>query len=190
MSINKHKNWKEYLIKLGKDDLLTVFQNIFWFDKANSVDWKGYIIGHIDQITNPETFRFCTYLLQECNFDYGNLIKEFIKNTDEDIRSTTIYSLGQLSNKKDYLETFIIGLNDDSNRVIHASLQALSGIKNEKLLIHYKNIADRFPVQEDYILSNLKHRLSEFNLDLNWIRKNDPNKTQLKTDKKWYQLWR
>lgn len=187
---HKHKNWKEHLTKLGKDELLTVFQYIFWYDKANSANWKEFITSHINQITKSETFRFCTYLLQECNFDYGSLIKEFIKNADKDIRSTTVYSLGQLSNKKDYLETFIIGLNDDSNKVIHSSLQALSGIKNEKLLVHYKKIADRFPVEKDYILSNLKHRLAEFKIDLNWIRKNDLNKIQLKNDKKWYQLWK
>ncbi|WP_299607255.1 SMI1/KNR4 family protein [uncultured Aquimarina sp.] len=186
----KHKTWKEYLTKQGKDDLLTVFQYIFWYDKANSTNWKEYITSHINQITNPETFRFCTYLLQECNFDYGYLIQGFIKNTDKDIRSTVVYSLGQLSNKKDYLETFIIGLNDDSNKVIHSSLQALSGIKNEKLLIHYKKIADRFPVEKDYILSNLKQRLAEFKIDLNWIRKNDLNKIPLKSDKKWYQIWK
>lgn len=187
---NKHKNWKEHLTKLGNVDLLTVFQYIFWYDKANSSNWKEYITRHVDQITNSETFRFCTYLLQECNFDYGNLIQGFIKSDDEDIRSTTVYSLGQLSNKKDYLETFILGLNDDSNKVIHSSLQALSGIKNEKLLIHYKKIADRFPVEKDYILSNLKQRLAEFKIDLNWIRKNHPSEIQLKIDKKWYQIWK
>lgn len=187
---HKHKNWKEYLIKLGEDDLLTVFQYIFWYDKPNSVNWKEYITDHIDQITNPETFRFCLYILQECNFDYGHLIQDFIKNDDQEIRSTTIYSLGQLGNKKDYLETFIIGLNDSSTKVIHSSLQALSGIKNEKLLIHYKKIADRFPVEKDYILSNLKHRLAEFKIDLNWLRKNDLSKIELKNDKKWYQIWK
>nr|WP_237390708.1 SMI1/KNR4 family protein [Fulvivirga sediminis] len=168
---HKHRSWKEHLIKRGEDDLLTVFQYIFWYDKANSANWKEYITNHIDQITNSETFRFCTYLLKECNFDYGNLVQGFIKHADKDIRSTTIYSLSGLSNKEDYLDTFIIGLNDDSNKVIHSSLQALSGIKNEKLLIHYKKIADRFPVEKDYILSNLKHRLAEFKMDLNWIRK-------------------
>ena len=187
---HKHKNWKEHLIKLGEVDLLIVFQYIFWYDKSNSPKWKDYIINRIDEITNTETFLFCTYLLQECNFDYGDLIQGFIKNDDEDIRSTTVYALGRLSNKKDYLETFILGLNDHSNKVIHSSLQALSGIKNEKLLIQYKKIADRFLVEEDYILSNLKQRLSEFKIDLNWIRKNDPSKIQLKNDKKWYEIWK
>lgn len=172
---HQHDTWKEYVIELGKNDLLTVFKYIFWYDKPNYSDWKEFINANISHITDSETFRFCTYILQECQFDYGSLIKNFIKHQNEEIRSTTIYSLGKLSNKEDYLDIFIIGLNDTSQKVIHSSLQALSGIKKKSLLVHYKNIADRLPVEKNYILSNLKNRLKEFNISLKWLRENDPS---------------
>lgn len=65
---------------------------------------------------------------------------------------------------KDFLDTFIKGLNDKSNRVIHITLQALSDVHDTKLLQHYKQIAEKFPEEEDYILANLNHRLSEYGL--------------------------
>ena len=186
----KHPRWKDYLIEIGKEDLLTVFQFIFWYDKSGSSDWIEYIEKNISRITDPETFRFCTYIIQECNFDYGQLISEFIKNEKEEIRSNTISSLSKLKNKDEYLETFILGLNDTSNKVIQSSLHALTGVKDKKLLIHYKNIANKFSDEKDYIMVNLKRRLSEFNIDLDWLRENDLKIIESKKDKKWYQVWK
>lgn len=171
---HNHPRWKEYVNEVNKDDLLIAFQIIYWYDKSNCEDWKEFIVYRISEIEDSEVLRFCTYILQECDFDYGNHIKDFINHDDREIRSITVYSLGKLPNKSDYLETFIKGLNDSSNKVIHSSLQALSEVRDKRLLTHYKKIADRFPVEQDYILSNLKHRLSEFRKSLQWLRENDP----------------
>ena len=172
----KFSNWKNYLSEFGKEDLLAVFQFIFWYDKNGASNWKEFIEENIDRITDPKTFRLGIYIMEEWGFDYGPFILEFMKSDNEEIRSTTIYGLGKLKNKEKYLDIFILGLNDPSNKVIHSSLQALSGIKDKKLLIHYKSIVDKFPVEKDYILSNLKHRLSELNIDLDWLRENDLGK--------------
>ena len=85
-------------------------------------------------------------------------------------------------------------MSDSSNKVIHSSLQALSGVKNQKLLEYYKIIAEKFPVEKDYILSNLNHRLKEFNLSSSQIKNIDidsfaENRFTLK-EKKWYQIWK
>jgi len=186
----KHSNWKNYLSEFGKEDLLKAFQFIFWYDKSGSANWKGFMKENIHRITDLKTFRLCGHLIEEWDFDYGPLISEFIKNENEEFRATTVSALGKLKNKEEYLEILIMGLNDQSNKVIRTSLQALSGIKDKRLLIHYKNIVDKFPEEKDYILSNLKHRLAEFNLDLDWMRENDLEKIAPPRDKKWYQVWK
>nr|WP_294786671.1 SMI1/KNR4 family protein [uncultured Flavobacterium sp.] len=163
-----------HLIAFAKKDLLTVFQYVFWYAKNKSTDWLEVIKENISRINDDETFTFCTYLLKEMKFDYGAIIVPFSTHSSESIRVSTFYALGQLQNKKYYLDTFILGLNDNSNRVIHTTLQALEGINEKKLLQHYKHIAERFPEEQDYILINLNHRLKPFGLTNKKIMKIDP----------------
>ncbi|HEU0126697.1 MAG TPA: SMI1/KNR4 family protein, partial [Flavobacterium sp.] len=138
-----------------------------------SADWLGLIEENVSRINNDETFRFCTYLLKEMNIDYGSIIVPFTSHLDENIRVSAYYSLGKLENKKDYLEIFILGLNDKVNKVVHITLQALDGVNDKRLLKHYKNIAARFPVEQDYILVNLNHRLKAFGLTNETIKESD-----------------
>lgn len=160
-----------YLIDFAEKDLLTVFQFVFWYAKDKSADWLEFIKNNIDKINDEETFNFCTYVLKEMNIDYSSVLIPFTSHENEEIRVTVYYSLGLLKNKQDYLEVFIKGLNDKANRVVHITLQALSEIKDERLLFHYKNIAERFPKEQDYILVNLNHRLKDFGLTNKTIKK-------------------
>lgn len=153
-----------YLVEFTKESLLDVFQFVFWYAKDKSSDWLEIIKANIDQISDEETFVFCTYLLEEMNLDYGDIVVPFAYNDDENIRVSAYYSLGQLENKADYLDVFINGLNDNSNRVVHIVLQALDGVEDHKLLKYYKRIAEKYLVEEDYILVNLNHRLKPFGL--------------------------
>jgi hypothetical protein len=81
--------------------------------------------------------------------------------------------LVNLKNKADYIDAFIAGLNDTSNRVIHSVLQALDGVEDRKLLKHYKGIAEKIPREKDYILANLNHRLKTYGLTNKTIKKID-----------------
>lgn len=176
---------KPYLIELAKTELLPVFQFIYWYAKDNSSEWLKFIETNIQRIKDEETFRFCTYLLTETKEDIGQLILPFLKNSNEKIRVTAYYTLGQLKNKNHYINEFIDGLNDNSNRVIHSTLQALSDVKDNRLLEHYRYLAEKFPVEQDYILVNLNHRLSEYGLtNKTIINKNTEEQ------KKWYEVWK
>jgi len=155
---------KPYLIELVKTDLLSVFQFVYWYAKDKSREWAPVIEADISRIDDGETFRFCTYLLTETKGNFGPLIIPFTEKEDEDIRVTAFYTLGKLNNRQQFIDTFIKGLNDPSNRVIHTALQALSGVKDKRLLPHYKHLAEKFPVEQDYILSNLNQRLAEYGL--------------------------
>lgn len=163
----------ESLVAYSIENLLAVFQFVYWYAKDKSADWLGLIEENVSRINDDETFRFCTYLLKEMNIDYGSIIVPFTSHLDENIRVSAYYSLGQLGNKKDYLEIFILGLNDKANKVIHITLQALDGVNDKRLLKHYKNIAARFPVEQDYILVNLNHRLKAFGLTNETIKESN-----------------
>ncbi|KQO22576.1 glucan biosynthesis protein [Flavobacterium sp. Leaf82] len=160
-----------YLVDFSEVNLLAVFQFVFWYAKDKSFRFLDIIKSKGDNINDEETFDFCTYLLKEMNFDYGSIIVPFTTNQSESIRVSAYYSLGELQNKSDYIDAFIAGLNDGSNRVIHITLQALEGIKDKKLLKYYKAIAEKFPVEQDYILVNLNHRLKSFGLNNKTIKK-------------------
>jgi SMI1 / KNR4 family (SUKH-1) len=190
---SNYTNAKPYLLELSKSDLLSTYQIIYYHAKNKSIDWLSNISENIVSINDYETFRFCTYLLKETDTNFGELILPFVKNDNENIRVQTFYTLGQLKNKKDYLDYFIEGLNDKSNRVIHSTLQALTDVKDRKLLEHYRTIAEKNPVEQDYILVNLNLRLAEYGLTNKTIlNKNDDDFTNsIKTiTKKWYELWK
>jgi len=153
-----------YLVEFAKESLLEVFQFIFWYAKDKSSDWLEIIKANVDRIIDEKTFVFCTYLLDETNLDYGDIVVQFTSNENESIRISAYYSLGKLKNKADYLDAFVKGLGDNSNRVVHAVLQALDGVEDHKLLKYYKQIAEKYVVEEDYILVNLNHRLKPFGL--------------------------
>ncbi|MFH6935387.1 SMI1/KNR4 family protein [Flavobacterium sp. FlaQc-30] len=164
-----------HLIDFVKNDSLTVFQSVFWYAKDKSADWLDVIKENASKIQDDETFRFCTYLLKETGTDYAAVLIPFTSHQDVDIRMSAYYSLGLLKNKINYLDTFILGLNDKANRVVHITLQALDGVNDKKLLQHYKNIAERFPEEQDYILVNLNHRLKAFGLTNKTIKETDLN---------------
>lgn len=162
---------KPHLISYSDESLLDVFQFVFWYAKDKSSDWLEVIKSNIENIHDEETFSFCTYLLEAMNLDYAAIIVPFTYNKNEDIRVDAYYALGKLKNKSNYIDAFISGLNDESNRVIHIVLQALNGVEDKRLLKHYKMIAEKFPVEKDYILVNLNHRLKPFGLTNKTIKK-------------------
>jgi len=189
-----YKKAKPHLIELVKTDLLSVCQFIYWYAKKESNEWLPLIREHMDTIYDDETFRFCTYVLIATKTDVGYLIIPFTKKDNENIRITAFYTLGQLKNKEDFLDTFINGLNDHSNRVIHITLQALTNVHDTRLLEHYKRIAERFPEEEDYILSNLNQRLADYGLTNKSILNKETVSIEIRNTiqekKKWYQFWK
>lgn len=167
-----------HLLDFTKESFLEVFKYVFWYAKDKSSDWFETIRSNAEVIKDEETFRFCTYLLKETDSDYGGILIPFTCNENKNIRISAYYALGQLKNKADYIDAFIAGLDDSANRVIHTVLQALDGVEDLKLLKHYKNIAERFPTEQDHILINLNHRLKAFGLTNKTIKSIDPNNYQ------------
>ncbi|MFK8281386.1 SMI1/KNR4 family protein [Capnocytophaga cynodegmi] len=179
LCISDFERAKKYFSQLAEHNLLRFFQNIVWYSqnkKKDSRDLLPIIREKLPNITDEEIFRFCGHVLRETDLDYGEWIAPFTENKDYKIRSDAFYTLGQLKNKEKYLDIFIKGLYDEKSFVVMTDLQALNGIKNEALLPHYKQVATRFPEEneeEHYVYNNLNHRLKEFGLSVEEILKMD-----------------
>ena len=175
LCISDFERAKKHFAKLAEHNLLRFFQNIVWYSidkQTDSKDLLPIIQEKLPNISDEEIFRFCGYVLRETGLDYGEWIAPFAEHQDYQIRSDTFYTLGQLKNKEKYLDIFIKGLYDDEPFVIKTDLQALNGITNTALLPHYKQVATRFPKEdEDYVYDYLNHRLKEFGLSVEDILK-------------------
>ncbi|MYN18653.1 SMI1/KNR4 family protein [Rugamonas sp. FT107W] len=143
------------------NDCLVSCQSINWYAKKHSIEWNDLLRIRLPTVNASETFRFISYLLLESDADFSEDFWSFCTHPDEDVRVTAFYSLGKLKNKKNLVELFLRGLEDPSARVVHSALQALAGVRDERLVEAYDRILDRFKTDENYVLTNLKHRLKE-----------------------------
>lgn len=167
---SSYERAKPYLQVLVTENPKKVFQYIWWYAQDHCVDWLPVVKKILPSITDEETFNFATYLLTEATDDFEEDILPFTDNVNSKIRLTAYYNLGTSKRKKQYIDTFIKGLQDTDNNVLRTVI-ALSEIEDERLLPYYKAIAKRFPEEKDYILSNLKRRLASFGLTVEQARK-------------------
>ena len=168
---SSYERVKPYLQTLVTEKPKKVFQYIWWYAQDHCADWVPAVKEHLPTITDEETFNFATYLLTEATDNFEEDILPFTNNVNPRIRLTAYYTLGKSQKKEQYLDTFIKGLQETDNDVLRTVIQAISGVKDERLLPYYKQIAKRFSKDEDYILSNLKWALEPFGLTVEEARK-------------------
>ena len=171
LSQSSYERAKPYLHTLVTEKPKKVFQFIWWYAQDHCADWVPAVKELLPTITDEETFNFATYLLTEATDNFEEDILPFTNNVNPRIRLTAYYTLGKSQKKEQYLDTFIKGLQETDNDVLRTVIQAISGVKDERLLPYYKQIAKRFSKDEDYILSNLKRVLEPFGLTVEEARK-------------------
>ena len=171
LTLSSYERAKPYLQTLVTEKPKKVFQYIWWFAKDHCADWVPAVKEHLPTITDEETFNCATYLLTEATDNFEEDILPFTNNVNPRIRLTAYYTLGKSQKKEQYLDTFIKGLQETDNDVLRTVIQAIAGVKDERLLPYYKQIAKRFSKDEDYILSNLKWALEPFGLTVEEARK-------------------
>ena len=171
LSQSSYERAKPYLQDLVTEKPKKVFQYIWWYAQDHCADWVPAVKEHLPTITDEEMFNFATYLLTEATDNFEEDILPFTNNVNPRIRLTAYYTLGKSQKKEQYLDTFIKGLQETDNDVLRTVIQAISGVKDERLLPYYKQIAKRFSKDEDYILSNLKWALEPFGLTVEEARK-------------------
>ena len=171
LSQSSYERAKPYLQDLVTEKPKKVFQFVWWYAQDHCADWVPAVKELLPTITDEEMFNFATYLLTEATDNFEKDILPFTNNVNPRIRLTAYYTLGKSQKKEQYLDTFIKGLQETDNDVLRTVIQALSGVKDERLLPYYKQIAKRFSEDEDYILSNLKWALEPFGLTVEEARK-------------------
>ena len=171
LSQSSYERAKPYLQDLVTEKPKKVFQYIWWYAQDHCADWLPTVKKLLPSITDEEMFNFATYLLTEATDDFEEDILPFTDNVNPGIRLTAYYTLGKSQKKEQYLDTFIKGLQETDNDVLRTVIQTISGVKDERLLPYYKQIAKRFSKDEDYILSNLKRALEPFGLTVEEARK-------------------
>ena len=171
LTLSSYERAQPYLEALVTEKPKEVFQYIWWYAQDHCADWVPAVKELLPTITDEETFNFATYLLREGDDHFEDVVLPFTDNADLQIRSTAYYTLGKSQKKEQYLDTFIKGLQETDNKVLHTVIQAISRVKDERLLPYYKQIAKRFSKDEDYILSNLKWALEPFGLTIEEARK-------------------
>ena len=171
LSQSSYERAKPYLQTLVIEKPKKVFQFIWWYAQDHCADWVPAVKELLPTINDEETFNFATYLLTEGDDHFEDVVLPFTDNANPQIRSTAYYTLGESEKKEQYLDVFIKGLQETDNSVLCTVIQALSGVKDERLLPYYKQIAKRFSKDEYYILSNLKWALEPFGLTVEEARK-------------------
>ena len=171
LTLSSYKRAQPYLEALVTEKPKKVFQYIWLYAQDHCADWVPAVKELLPTITDEETFNFATYLLTEGDDHFEDVVLPFTDNADPQIRSTAYYTLGKSQKKEQYLDTFIKGLQETDNKVLHTVIQAISRVKDERPLPYYKQIAKRFSKDEDYILSNLKWALEPFGLTIEEARK-------------------
>jgi hypothetical protein len=153
---------KPILVQVAPVQIGKVSELVHYYAKDHKAEWLPFVRQYIHTVQDKDEFRFCTYFLTE---EYADLLIPFMEKDEVDIRVTAIYTLGKFFLvKQHYLDTFIKSLYDTENRVVHATLQALSDLHDTRLLPHYKKVAERYPVETYYILSNLDALLKAYDL--------------------------
>ena len=171
LSQSSYERAKPYLQDLVTEKPNKVFRYIWWYAQDHCADWVPVVKELLPSITDEETFDFATYLLTEGDDNFEEVILPFTDDANPRIRITAYYTLGKSKKREQYLDTFIKGLQESDNKVLHTVIQALSEVKDKRLLLYYKEIAKRFSKDEDYILSNLKWALEPFGLTIEEARK-------------------
>jgi len=152
------------LAELAEHEPLAFLQCLHWYAQKQATRWQSEVLATTDHIGDLETFRFLTYVLELLPIDRGSVLAPFVHHAEADFRRQALYALGKLSDRKPYLQSFVSGLGDADSTVVHAALQALRGLADRSLLPHYRSVAERYPVERDYVLANLDHRLKELGM--------------------------
>ncbi len=102
------------------------------------------------------------HVLGETGLDHAEPVIPFTTHSNNNFRRAAFRFLGKAPQKARHIDLFIKGLQDPDPPVVHATLQALAGITDERLLPLFEQIAARYQTDESHVRENLKSCLGGF----------------------------
>ena len=149
------------MIASNDADCKIACETIFRHAKTHANNFSENILERLTTIDDDETYRFAMYVLEEVEADYSEFIAQGLSHSNSKIRASSAYQLGKQKFRPDFAPDFIKGLRDTDHTVVHASLRALKGSKDIRLLQPYYEIATSYAWDDTHVLANLEHRLDE-----------------------------
>ncbi len=100
--------------------------------------------------------RIC-FILSDNKKDFMDLYIPFFKHEDEKIRAAAIWNSGHVINARFFCKEYIVGLKDESERVVLATIQALQtiGIFQKDLLPYLNEAYEKFPEENYHIRESI-----------------------------------
>ncbi len=155
---------RRHLLRLVDRDnagLLAACQAVLWYAKPSCHVIAPQLLEHLERISDIETFSFALLVLAESGVEFADAIVPFAHHSDAEFRQTTFFHLGKVEGKERYIAVFLAGLRDEATPVVHATLQALTGVTDAQLLPAFREVAARYPTEEGHVRVNLGHLLRD-----------------------------
>lgn len=153
------------LLKGPSENQLTACKAIYWFAKKHAGEWVDAVGPILAETSDLELFRFASYVLESSGMDCTDYLLPAASHRDAGIRQQAIHMMGKNLNNPQAVEAVLRALGDESPKVVHAALQAHEKPFDHRFLEAYASIANRFEVDEHYVLANLNHRLRAIGYD-------------------------
>lgn len=151
------------LISSDDEGLSLACRLIIYFGKERASDYVDKIARRPAEITDSDTFSMIAGVMHAARADWSDMLRNYCESPDISIRKMAFTCLGQhpTAVKARNIDRFMMGLSDDAPRVVHATLQAVAGLEDPRLHPSFESILERFSTDEEFILTNLDHRLRE-----------------------------
>ncbi len=164
------------LAQLLQSNTLSFLQCLHWYGGAHAAAWRGQILQSLQTAQDHETLCFAGYLLEKLKPDgeaeFAAALLPYTRHEAAEFRLQAYYFLAQNADKSAYQACFLAGLYDADLNVQRQVLQAICGWPAIEFLPGLSHIAQRYPEEQDYILSNLKQVLGHYGLTISELVKN------------------
>lgn len=144
---------------------LSALQTIHWYMPKKSTVFKHELVSMLSNESDPEAFRFLTYILVDAEIDILEAMLPYFKHSDREFRKTALYTAGKApaKNKTRELQAFIDAVQEESDAMVRISaLQALRDIHNSRLYPVFEHLLREHKTNKDYVRSNIESLLRDF----------------------------
>ncbi|MEM7213578.1 MAG: hypothetical protein AAF479_17125 [Pseudomonadota bacterium] len=144
-------------------ELAFACQTISDFGSSRTPDYVDAIANRLALITDAQAFDKSASVMNLARAEWSDVLRTYACHPEIQVRRSVFCCLWQhpVAIRKRNIDLFVTGLGDDSPTVVHAALQALSDVNDNRLYPAFKEILHRFCEDEQFVLTNVQHRLKE-----------------------------
>lgn len=148
----------------GEETLCRTALEAIWHEaRERKGDWLDALLARLPGFEQEGSFWIAGSILEGADADRLAVYASIALKRDANIRRSALYFLGGSAHKAAFIDHFLAGLADEDDQIVHTSLQALHGLKDERLLPAYHAVGTRYVEDRNHIHIhiNLEHRVKE-----------------------------